>query len=167
MNDNLMTWMWLIAGVGLMVSEFFLPGVVAVFLGAAAVVVAGLRWLGLLESLPACLIAWACVSVAFIIVLRKSLVARFPAESFRGDASQELKSYGTVVEVLETVRDDDNSGRVRFQGTSWPATSTGGTLAVGSRARLVYRDNLSWVVAPVEEEEVPPSRSSESHKPSA
>ena len=40
MSPETMTWLWLLAGILLVVSELFLPGLVAVFLGLGAMLVA-------------------------------------------------------------------------------------------------------------------------------
>ena len=54
------------------------------------------------------------------------------------------------VEVVETVYTDNLEGRIRFQGTTWAATSMDRTIPAGAKARLAYRENTSWVIESVE-----------------
>lgn len=63
-------------------------------------------------------------------------------------ADEDLDAFGTVVDVVETVRPDDGSGRIELRGSTWSATSVAGTLPVGSRARIIYRENLTWIIEP-------------------
>jgi membrane protein implicated in regulation of membrane protease activity len=51
MSPDTITWLWLLGGIILLASELLLPGLVAMFLGLGALVVALLRWLGLIDSL--------------------------------------------------------------------------------------------------------------------
>ena len=43
-------------------------------------------------------------------------------------------------------------GRIHFRGSTWPATSYEHTLNKGDRARMIARDNLIWIVEPVDED---------------
>ena len=55
-----------------------------------------------------------------------------------------------MVEVAETIPKGEQ-GRIRFRGTTWAATCYQQTLEVGSQARLVTRDGITWVVEPLRE----------------
>jgi membrane protein implicated in regulation of membrane protease activity len=153
MPPSLHTWLWLGAGIVLLGSELVLPGLVAAFLGAGAVTVAGLREIGLLESLPASFGAWALSSSAYFLLFR-STVRRWlgSGERTRHSTSEGARQFGTIVEVLEPIAGGEVEGRIRFEGTTWPALSNAGPIPAGGRARLVHRDNLAWVVEPVARE---------------
>lgn len=147
--ENLSVWIWLIGGLLLMVSELFLPGIVAVFLGAAAVLVAGLQAVGVIEGLMTSILVWMGLSVGLTVSLRRTVAKYLPAEVTKKNLSQgEADALGVEVEVLETVYEDNTEGRIRYQGTTWPATSTRGTIDKGAAATLVARDNLAWLVEP-------------------
>jgi membrane-bound ClpP family serine protease len=60
-----------------------------------------------------------------------------------------------IVEVTEPVNAFDNSGRIRFQGISWQARSDEGKLEAGSKAKIKYRDNLTWIVEAIDEPDTP------------
>jgi membrane protein implicated in regulation of membrane protease activity len=149
-DKDLVTLLWLVGGLLLVASEVFVPGVVAVFLGASAMLVALSRWLGLFESAGASLLAWMGLSVTMTLVLRRTVTRYFPAETRHEPHQPEVVAFGREVEVLETISDGDANGRIRWEGTSWQATSTAGVIPPGGRVRLVYRNNLTWVVEPME-----------------
>ncbi|MBF2054419.1 MAG: NfeD family protein [Candidatus Sericytochromatia bacterium] len=79
------------------------------------------------------------------------LKAFLPGQRDRNTGSYELSdedrdAVGSIVETLSLVRCDDHSGRVRFRGSTWPATAVAEDIPPGQRARIVYRDNLAWVI---------------------
>ena len=148
---DLVTLIWLGAGVGLMLLELAMPGLVVVFMGAAAVMVAGLRSLGLVESLPVCLGVWMGLSVSLVVALRGVFKRFLPAEVRRDLLDEHAEAIDQVVEVVVACDPDAANGRIRFQGTSWPARTVTGSIPAGEKARLCYRDNLSWVVEPLSE----------------
>lgn len=158
--DAWITLIWFVTGLALVGAEFLLPGMVSVFLGASALLVALLRELGLVSGLPASLALWMVTSVGLVLGLRGTVRRYFKPEESVGDIDESRAAFGSEVEVIETCREDEGgppAGRIRFQGSSWPAVSTQGTLHPGERARLVYRDNLTWVVEPVERTALPAS----------
>lgn len=146
MDNDVQTWVWLGAGVVMLASEFVAPSLVAGFFGASAVTVAGARWLGLVESPTASVIVWALGSGAYLGLLRGVLKRSFgePITS-RDSTSEEVAAFGSIVEVVEEVG-ADKPGRIRWQGTTWQAHTLGPVLAPGSKARLLHRDNIGWVV---------------------
>jgi membrane protein implicated in regulation of membrane protease activity len=149
MDPSSVTWGWAAAGVVLLASELFLPGLVTGLLGAGALTVAALRLVGLVEGPLASFALWGGLSGAYVLLLRSTLVKYFGAgERTQASTSEVARAYGAVVEVIEEIHGDDRAGRIRWDGTTWPATSTGATIPRGARARLVLRDNLSWVVEP-------------------
>ena len=148
MSPETITWIWLGAGIALMLAEFAVPGAVVIFLGLAAVMVAGLRWIGLIDELMSSFTAWFILSLAMVIGLR-SLVGRFTSSDRTVQPTDEdLAAFGKEVEVTARVG-DDLEGRVRFSGTTWPARSLKGPIEPGGRARIVDRENLALVVEPL------------------
>jgi membrane protein implicated in regulation of membrane protease activity len=148
-DSDLITLAWLILGILLMVGEVVSPGLVAVFLGAAAVLVAGLRYVGLIEGLAASIFAWMGLSIGLTVTLRRYARRYLPAETSRGQIDEGVQALGQVVEVTADVNDSDDTGRIRYQGTSWPAISTEGVIPKGAQAQLVARQNLAWIVEPL------------------
>ena len=150
-TPDVWTWAWFAGGAVLMALELALPGLVAVFLGAAAIAVGLGRWVGLWPSAMGSLVAWFVLSIVFLVALR-SLVARwFPSDATRSPTDEDVAAYGQVVEVLTEVNPTEAQGRIRFQGSSWPAISLQGVIPAGRRVRLLARDNLAWVVEPADD----------------
>ena len=151
MSPDTMTWLWLIGGVILVASELFLPGLVAVFLGLGAMVVALLRWLGLVDSLASSFTAWCVSSLALIVVLRSTLQRFVPSETSFTPLTEDADLFGAVAEVVETVSPSHADGRISFQGTTWPATSDAVDIPPGARVTILYRENLGWRVQPCDD----------------
>ena len=144
------TVIFLVAGVLLIASEAVHLSLIPVFLGMAALVVAGLRGIGLVESVPMSLLLWSLTSIGLALPLRP-LARRFlKAGDAKYDRSDEDKdAMGLVVEIAEDVDDSGSTGRIRFRGTTWAAQSTEGKIPAGGRAKLVYKDKLVWIVEPL------------------
>lgn len=148
---NAMTWYWIIAGIILVVLELFVPGAVLVFLGAAAILVGLLLMAGLITGPIQAFTAWFIVSLVMLFTLR-GLVTRFmPGEESWQSTDEDADAYGKIVEVAEAI-EKSKEGRIDFRGSTWPATCYEQTLEAGAKARIVTRDNLIWVVEPVDED---------------
>lgn len=154
---DFITWAWLIGGVLLIVLELFVPGLVVCFLGAGALLVALLRWLGVLTGTVNSFTVWFISSIVLLVGLRHFLLRFLPSDRSFQMTDEDLEALGSVVEVVESVSSADQKGRVRFGGTTWPAVSKEGTIPKGKKAKLVLRDNLVWTVEPYDAEELPPS----------
>lgn len=146
------TWIWLAIGVALIASETVVPGLVAVFFGLAALIVAAGSGLGLIEGLIPTLATWSVSSIVLVFGLRGAAKKFLPAESKRESTNEELRDFGSEVEVIEACDDDGMVGRIRFQGTTWPARCLDGQVGAGEMARIAYRDKdgLGWVVEKIE-----------------
>lgn len=141
---------FVVLGVLLIASELLALSLVPVFLGAAALAVAGLRALGLVESVPASLLAWSVTSVALTLSLRPVLRRTLqPGQRTVDRSHEDDDAVGSVVQVVEPVSDQSDDGRIRFQGTTWAARAVDGSIPRGEQARLVYKDKLVWVVEPL------------------
>ncbi len=141
---------WIVGGIVLLAAEIVVPGMVLGFLGAAALLVAGVRWLGVIEGLVAALTTWFIGSIVMLVALRGLFQRLMPGDQAIQSTDEDLDAFGTVVEVAETIPKGEQ-GRIRFRGTTWVATCYARTLEPGSRAKLVTRDGIAWVVEPLEE----------------
>jgi inner membrane protein len=81
----------------------------------------------------------------FLGRLRRAL---FSSEQGYEPKDEDLDAFGTIVEVVESIDPDHSKGRIQFRGSTWNATSVSERIEAGERARVVYRDNLVWVVDP-------------------
>mgnify|MGYP006423104255 CR=1 FL=1 len=149
LDPTFLTWIFLIGGVLLLFFEVVVPGGVALFLGLGGIVVAALRFIGLLTDPFTAVIAWALLSAGLTVALRPVALRYFGGDSITGITDENAETMGQTVTVTEPVS-AEKPGRVRFRGAAWDARTVEGTLPKGAEARIVYRDNLTWVVEPVD-----------------
>lgn len=151
MDGESLTWIFIIGGIVLMILETFLPGGVAFFLGISGLGVGLLRYLGLLSDPFVATFAWLFSSVALTIAIRPFIGKYFKGDTFYKFADEDYEAIDQIVDVVETVNETDNNGRIRFQGISWQARTNEGEIPAGSKARISYRDNTTWIVEPLDD----------------
>lgn len=151
MDGETLTWIFFIGGILLMLLETFLPGGVSFFLGLGGVFVGTLRMLGILVDPGSSILTWLLSSIGLIILMRPLVMKYWGGESYFKLADEDFEAIDEVVEVIEPVNSMDNSGRIRYQGISWQARTLEGELPEGAKARIKYRDNVTWVVEPLDE----------------
>jgi len=136
---------WIVGGIVLTLLEIIIPGMVLVFLGIGALIVAGLIWLGIVDGWIPALTTWFVVSLALLLVVRGLFQRMMPGDETWRSTNEDIDAFGQVVKVAETINKGEQ-GRIRFRGTTWPATCYEQTLEAGSQATLVYRENVVWIV---------------------
>lgn len=149
MDAEMLTWIFFLGGVLLMILETVLPGGVAFFLGVGGLLTGGLRLLGLVSDPVTSVLIWMFLSTGLTIALRP-LAARYLGGDFSfAMTDEDAEAMGQTVTVVEPV-DAESKGRIRFRGATWDARTTEGRLPKGAEARILYRDNLTWMVEPVD-----------------
>lgn len=151
MNDGIITWIFAGGGLLLMILEVFMPSGVVFFLGLAGLFTALLRFIGLLHASGFSVIVWLILSVGLTVVFRPFLNKFWGGQSFFKLADEDYEAMDQIVEVVEPVNELDNNGRIRFRGSSWQARAAEGSISAGTKAKIKYRDNLTWVVEPLDE----------------
>lgn len=146
MSDTIL--FWIIMGLCLIFLEFLVPGLVVIFLGLGALFVALLQWSGILESWTTSFATWFGSSFAFLILLRSIFRKFLPSEVTKDYSDEDDEAFGAIVDVLETVNSHNNEGRIKFSGTTWSAQCIEGEIKVGQKAKIVYRNDLAWVIEP-------------------
>ena len=131
----------------LIVLELIVPGMVLVFLGAGALLVALLVWLGLVQTWVASITTWFIASLVLLLVLRGFLQRFISGDAETQSTDEEFDIYGKVVDVVEAIG-PDKEGRIRYRGTTWQAACYDNTLEAGTKAQIVCRENLIWIVEP-------------------
>ena len=154
LEPSTVTWIWLIAGILLTISEAIVPGFVIIFTGIAAILVAALRAAFGIESLAVCFSIWVPLSAFLIFAVGK--IARKHLNggvTVAPDISAQEAAFGEIVEVSSAIEKGPGSeGRIRYQGTTWKARSLNGEdIPVGSKVRILDKENLCWIVAPVQD----------------
>ena len=126
---------WIIAGVVLLLVELVVPGMVLGFLGASALLVAGLVWMGWTDTWVASLTAWFVISLVLLVTLRGLFQKLVGGEVDRQTLDDESDAYGEIVEVVETIT-PEKQGRIRYRGSTWLA-------ALSSFTRLTSRKAMT------------------------
>ena len=127
---------WLLLGVALLISEFFVPGVVAMFFGIGALVVGVLTLFGVIDSLASQLLCFALISLVALFGLRRHCT-RWLRGAVGGRPAQDLDSTGLLNQRVTVLTDFvDGIGDVQLNGAKWDAES-GDPLRAGDTAWVV------------------------------
>lgn len=144
-------WSWLVAAIVLLVFEVMTPGLIFVFFGLAALVMAAI--LALCPGLPGGwqAVIFAALSVAFVVALRRTFKRVFTGKrsqvSNNGLADDFVGHRAVVTDALDGLA----PGRVSFNGTSWLAIADE-AVAVDAVVEIVSTDNLTLKVRQVVKE---------------
>ena len=136
---------WFLIGLVLIILEFGIPGVVTVFFGIGAWLVA---LLCLFFNIPLNLqiVIFIIGSIIPLILLRKWFKQLLDGRSIVGPVDlDELEEYlGKKVVVTEEIT-PDRRGRVEFRGSTWKAEAYE-NLAVGKTVEIVDKNNITLIV---------------------
>lgn len=160
MGSDTLMWIWLIAGIAFCVSELIVPGMITVFLGIAAFIVAAGYQLGFLENVLSGFTTFFVTSLFSVFTLRELAKKLLGGETRYKKVNEDVDAYGRVVDVIEDVKSIHEEGRIKFRGTTWAATTGVEIIPAGQKAKIVSRDGLVWIVEPYQEdllEQVSPS----------
>ncbi|MCC5942462.1 MAG: NfeD family protein [Balneolaceae bacterium] len=150
MDGETLTWIFLAGGLILMLLEFALPGGVAFFLGISGVSIGILRFLGLLGDPVWAITAWLLTSIGLTIAIRPFIKKYFKSDTFTKIADEDYEAMDQVATVVSDLNEDDNSGRIRFDGATWNARSMKGRVIAGRQVAIRYRENTTWVVEAID-----------------
>lgn len=154
MQDFEISSIWLIVGIVLILLELLLPGGIVFFLGLGAVLVSALLYAGLIEGWIQAFTVWFIGSLTLLFALRGVVQKFIPAQVEQGKTDEDLDAYDAIAEVCERIP-VNGEGRIAFRGSTWKARNyrDDQCLEVGTRVRIIFRDNLEWVVEAIETNE--------------
>lgn len=139
--------LWFIAGLAMILLEFVAPGVIIVFFGIGAWVVAMGMWIGLIDSVPAQCFTFVISSLVLLFALRRYVTSWFVGGSSNGGGNIEDEFVGKTVRVVHTIGGGEETGKVELKGAEWNARSSG-ELLPGRFATVIKRDGLELIVEP-------------------
>ncbi|SES03053.1 NfeD family protein [Halopseudomonas bauzanensis] len=114
---------WLLLGFALLISEFFIPGLVAVFFGVGALTVGLLTLMGVIDSLALQLLCFGVISLVALFGLRRHCT-RWLRGGVGGRAKTDLDDVGVVGSRVSVLTDFlDGTGDVQLNGAKWDAES--------------------------------------------
>jgi membrane protein implicated in regulation of membrane protease activity len=139
--------MWFVAGLVLILMEFAVPGVILVFFGIGAWIVAILVYLDLLTSLTSQLFVYSAASIVLIVALRKWVKDKFYGHiTGAQDLTHNLDDFaGHRVTVLADVIPGKAGGLVEFKGSDWRATSDE-EIKKGETATVIKNEGLTLII---------------------
>ena len=141
-------WLWIYAGLALMLLELVAPGFVLCFFGLAAATVGALRFLfGASFDATWQTAAFSALSVLYIVLLRRVLKKVFVGE--RDGAANGLSNgyVGRVGQVTEAI-EPPKTGRVLLGDAEWTATADA-PVPAGTDVMVVAQRNLTMTVRPL------------------
>ncbi len=113
---------WFLIGVGLLLLELVVPGLIFVFFGVGAWLTAALA-LGFDLSLNAQLIIFTVTSVGSLITLRQGIRKRYMDVSVEGKEKGNDHAFIGEQAVSLTSIEPGKDGKVEFNGSQWEACS--------------------------------------------
>lgn len=135
---------WVISGVILLILEVVLPIFVFLWLGAAAVGVAILTFLGITHGIEQQFIAYAIISPLLLWSSRKLIKSRTKARA-RTNIDDLIGKQATVIQPIEDVA----PGRISLYGIDWLARSANETaIPAQSRVCIIAVEGATLVVVP-------------------
>lgn len=137
-------WIWILAGLGVLLLELITPGgFYFLFFGAAALVVGVLAGLGIGPDWLLWLV-FSVLSVGSLLVFRGPLLRKLKAGESGAHAVDSL--IGQSVVITEDAA-AGGLGKAELRGTVWNVQNAGAEpLAVGRRCRVLRVDGLKLVV---------------------
>jgi membrane protein implicated in regulation of membrane protease activity len=137
-------WHWLVFGLALVALEIAAAGgFYVIFFGVAALLIAGLHFLGLVEALWLQLLLFSVFSVGSLLAFRGRLMRRLDVGGGQTDIDSLVDDIGTASEDIAS----GAIGRIEVRGTTWTARNAGlATLPMGQRCVVVRREGLTLFV---------------------
>ena len=133
---------WFLVGLGLLLLELVLPGLVILFFGAGAWVTA-LVCAFTNINLNMQILIFLVASLLGLVLLRKYLKARFFNRSNKEIDDQLEEFIGHKAKVIDDFKDGE--GKVEFKGTRWSARSND-PVAKGDWVIIRSKDSLTFNV---------------------
>lgn len=131
-----------------MIGEFVIPGTFVVFVGFGAVVT-GVFSIFFPLSLGMQVLIMAVTTGVSILFGSAFIKKIFPSTVTKDEMSDE-PFRNEIVTVLNDILVNQKGGRIRYQGTDWDAYSETVRIPKGERVRILRRDNLTFIVEPLD-----------------
>lgn len=130
---------WALVGVALILAEFAMPGVILVFFGVAALLVALVLWLGVEMSLNIQILVFGAVALGLLLLARDRVRSWFHGKSDQARDGIEVLVPGTPVTALGDFA--NGVGLVSHRGARWNAECQAPVVA-GQRVWITGRHGL-------------------------
>ena len=138
--------LWLLAGVLLILAEFFAPGVIIVFFGIGAIITSITTWAGLTTETGPQAAVFAITSVLLLFGLRRYVKKWFVGHSTNPNGSDD-DFTGREAKVTTSLPGHGGDGQVEIKGSNWKARSEV-AIPAGSTVIIERREGLMFHVRP-------------------
>ena len=139
--------LWLLAGVLLILAEFFAPGVIIVFFGIGAVATAFTTWAGWTTGIGSQSAVFALVSVCSLFGLRRYIRRWFVGDSTDVNGGSDEDFVGREARVVADLPGRGGDGQVEIKGARWKARSEQ-PIPAGATVIIERREGLTFHVHP-------------------
>jgi len=141
-------WLWIYAGLVLMLLELVVPGFILCFFGMSAATVGVLRF-AFGESFAGTwqLAAFSVFSILYIVLLRRMLTRVFVGGKMETKTDFDNESIGRIGKVTQAIN-PPLTGRMMLGDSEWTA-SADTPIAAGADVRVVSQSNLTMKVESV------------------
>jgi membrane protein implicated in regulation of membrane protease activity len=136
---------WIFLGITFVFLEIFIPGTLISFLGMGAILT-GITGYFLHLEIWEYVFLWSVHSTVSLILGSAILKKYFKNEETVRDPLVKDDSINHIVMVTRDILVDEKGGRIRMNGTDWDAKSLGKRIPAGNRARILKRENLTFIV---------------------
>lgn len=137
---------WFLIGLGLLLAELVMPGLIVVFFGIGAWITA-LACLLLDISFNSQLILFMVSSLLSLVFFRRSLQKHWWQKQHSvNELTDEF--LGRTCTVTLDIQPGPAGGKVNFKGTTWKALSTE-TISAGETVRIIGKDSIVLLVEPL------------------
>ncbi|MDD3716100.1 MAG: NfeD family protein [Candidatus Marinimicrobia bacterium] len=137
---------WFLIGLAMMLLEFAIPGLIVIFFGAGAWVLAILTAIFPSMALWVQLMLFTVISVASLLLLRRQLKKHFFSDH-EGAESEGLDDYIGRKAIVEKAF-VKGEGKVLYRGTSWDAFADE-DIPEGTPVRIIDKDSIRLKVEPI------------------
>ena len=144
-SSHLIPILWLSGGILLILLEVVVPGAVLVFFGVSALITSFFIYAGIIASHTQAFLFWSAASLVLALFFRRYIHKWFPALERYSPVSEAAEFLWKETEVIADVFPDKDTGRVRFQGTTWNAKSNK-VIPAGSKAYIVGKKNITLFI---------------------
>jgi membrane protein implicated in regulation of membrane protease activity len=137
--------LWLLAGVLLILTEFFAPGVIIVFFGVGAILTAITTSFGWTPGVGSQAAVFAVSSVVLLFGLRRYVKKWFvgDATNFNGESDDDFT--GREARVVGALPGRGGDGLVEIKGANWKARSEA-PIPAGETVIIERREGLTFYV---------------------
>ena len=131
---------WVILGLLLILSELLATSIVAVFFGAAAVLVGILLWAGVIHSAEMQFVLFSFFSLLFLFTSRARLKRYLVGDVADKDDSHKTFRENLGEEAMAASNFSQGKGRITLNGVAWDAQSL-------SSDDVISKGDRVWIVA--------------------